>query len=50
MQGDKRFTTGGGLLARLFAPGFATVLDLIDRTLECAGIDATIPCSRGSIR
>jgi cyclopropane-fatty-acyl-phospholipid synthase len=43
VHGDKRFTTGGGLLARLFAPGFATVLDLIDRKLEHGGIDAILP-------
>src|SRR4029078_106581 len=43
VQGDKRFTTGGGLLARLFAPGFTTVLDLIDRKLERRGIAATHP-------
>ena len=43
VQGDKRFTTGGGLLAWLFAPGIASVLDRIDSKLESGGIDATLP-------
>ncbi|NUT01084.1 MAG: class I SAM-dependent methyltransferase [Sphingomonas sp.] len=43
VQGDRGFTTGGGFLARLFAPGFATIIDLIDRKLETGGIDATLP-------
>ena len=46
VHGDKGFTTGGGLLARLFAPGITTVLDLIDRRLESGGIDATLPDGR----
>ena len=43
VHGDKRFTTGGGLLARLFAPGITSVLDRIDSKLESGGIDATLP-------
>jgi cyclopropane-fatty-acyl-phospholipid synthase len=41
--GDRRFATGGGLLARLTAPAFANVLDQVDRRLVCGGIDATLP-------
>jgi cyclopropane-fatty-acyl-phospholipid synthase len=43
VRGDRGFTTGGGLLARLLAPGVATLLDRIDRHLESGGIDVTLP-------
>ena len=43
VHGDKRFTTGGGLIARIVAPGVRGVLDRIDRHLEHGGIDATLP-------
>ena len=43
VHGGKRFTTGGGLLARLLAPGIASVLDRLDGKLESGGIDATLP-------
>ena len=43
VHGDKRFTTGGGLIARLIAPGVRGVLDRIDRHLDHGGIDATLP-------
>jgi len=40
---DRRFATGGGLLARLFGGSFRRVLDRVDRGLERGGIDATLP-------
>lgn len=43
VHGDKGFTTGGGLLPRLLAPGLSTIVDRIDRHLESGGIDATLP-------
>ena len=43
VQGDRSFTTGGGLLGRLIAPAFAAVVDSVDRRLEMGGIDATLP-------
>jgi cyclopropane-fatty-acyl-phospholipid synthase len=43
VHGDRRFTTGGGLVARLVAPAFAYVLDPIDGRLERGGIDGTLP-------
>jgi len=43
VQGDRGFTTGGGLIARLVAPAIAGVLDRIDSRLESGGIDVTLP-------
>ena len=43
LHADRRFATGGGLVARLTAPAFAKVLDEIDRRLGKGGIDATLP-------
>ncbi len=43
VHADRRFATGGGLLARLTSPAFAKVLDEIDRCLAFGGIDATLP-------
>jgi len=43
VRADRRFATGGGLIARLSAPAFAKVLDEIDRRLVCGGIEATLP-------
>ena len=43
MHGDRGFATGGGLVARLLAPAFATVLDHIDRRLAVGGIETTLP-------
>jgi cyclopropane-fatty-acyl-phospholipid synthase len=43
LRADRRFSTGGGKLARLAAPAFAKVLDEIDRRLVAGGIDATLP-------
>ena len=46
LHADRRFSTGGGKLARLAAPAFARVLDEIDRRLVVGGIDATLPGGR----
>jgi len=43
VHADRRFATGGGLIARLSAPAFAKVLDEIDRRLTVGGIEATLP-------
>jgi len=43
VQGDRGFTTGGGLLSRMVAPAFAALVDSIDKRLEFGGIDATLP-------
>lgn len=40
---DRGFSTGGGLWARLLAPGFRRLLDHVDRGLEAGAIDATLP-------
>jgi len=43
VRADRRFATGAGVAGRLVAPGFKRILDLLDRRLECGGIDATLP-------
>jgi cyclopropane-fatty-acyl-phospholipid synthase len=43
VRADRRFATGGGLLARLTAPAFARVLDEIDRKLPVGGIETILP-------
>ncbi len=43
---DRRFATGGGLLARLLSGRFERILDRIDRGLECGAIEATLPDGR----
>ena len=43
VHGDRGFTTGGGLVARLMAPAIGGILDRIDRRLERGGIDVTLP-------
>jgi cyclopropane-fatty-acyl-phospholipid synthase len=40
---DRAFATGAGAFARLFAPGFTRVLDMIDRGLAEGRIEATLP-------
>ena len=42
-EADRIFATGGGLLARLSARGFAKVLDRIDAGLEAGALQATLP-------
>lgn len=48
VRADRRFATGGGMVARLSAPAITRVLDRIDRSLGAGGIDATLP--DGSVR
>jgi cyclopropane-fatty-acyl-phospholipid synthase len=48
MRADRRFATGGGLVARLSAPAITRVLDEIDKRLSTGGIETTLP--DGSIR
>ena len=43
VHADRRFATGGGLIARLSAPAIARVLDQIDRKLDCGGLEARLP-------
>ena len=43
VHGDRGFSTGGGLVARLAAPAFARVVDRIDRRLETGGVEVTLP-------
>lgn len=43
VQADRRFATGGGMIARLTAPAFSKVLDEIDRRLLCGGIEVIVP-------
>jgi cyclopropane-fatty-acyl-phospholipid synthase len=43
VQADRGFATGGGLLSRLFAGGFARLLDRIDAGLAHGRIEATLP-------
>jgi len=43
LHADRRFATGGGVLARLTAPAFAKLLDEIDRRLAAGGIEVIRP-------
>ena len=43
LHADRRFATGGGLLARLAAPAFRLVVDQIGRRLAVGGIEVTLP-------
>ena len=43
VRGGLLFVNGSGLVSRLFARGFAYVLDEIDEQLEAGGIDLTQP-------
>ena len=43
VQADRRFATGGGLIARLAAPAFASILDQLDQRLLLGGIHGTLP-------
>jgi cyclopropane-fatty-acyl-phospholipid synthase len=45
---DRRFATGGGLLAHLLSGSFSRILDRINRGLEQGAIEATLP--NGSYR
>lgn len=43
IRADRGFATGGSLIGWAVAPGFARVLDSLDRRLKTGGIDATLP-------
>jgi cyclopropane-fatty-acyl-phospholipid synthase len=43
VRADRGFAVGGGIAARLVAPAFAKVLDLLDARLARGGIEATLP-------
>ena len=43
VHADRRFSTGGGLIARLSAPAITRVLDEIDRRLACGGLETILP-------
>jgi cyclopropane-fatty-acyl-phospholipid synthase len=43
VRADRRFATGGGMLARLVSPAFSRVLDAVDRRLDHGGLDAIVP-------
>jgi cyclopropane-fatty-acyl-phospholipid synthase len=43
IAGGRRFNSGGGVIARLFAPLFARVLDHVDAGLAEGRIEATLP-------
>ena len=43
LRADRRFSTGGGFLARLSAPAIGRVLDEIDPRLEFGGLEAILP-------
>jgi len=43
VRADRGFATGAGVIGRIAAPAFATVLDRLDERLELGGIEATLP-------
>jgi len=43
VRADRGFATGGGMLARLFAPALSHVLDEVDRRLDHGGLDTIVP-------
>jgi cyclopropane-fatty-acyl-phospholipid synthase len=43
VRADRRFATGGGVLARLISPALDKLLGEIDRKLVSGGFDATLP-------
>ena len=43
VRADRGFAVGGGIAARLVAPTFAKILDLLDARLAWGGIEATLP-------
>jgi cyclopropane-fatty-acyl-phospholipid synthase len=44
--GDRRFATGGGILARLASPALSKILDEIDKRLGVGGIETILPDGR----
>ncbi len=49
VRADRGFATGGGIAARLFARGFARVLDRVDQGLEQGRIEAILPDSSARV-
>src|SRR3982751_6010946 len=43
VRADRRFSTGGGIFARLTAPAISKIVDEIDRRLPRGGIEVTLP-------
>ena len=43
MRAGRSFGSGSGLLGRLFASGFAQLLDILDQRIACGGIESTLP-------
>jgi cyclopropane-fatty-acyl-phospholipid synthase len=43
VRADRRFATGGGVLARVTAPAISRVIEQIDRRLTCGGFEVTLP-------
>lgn len=43
VRADRRFATGGGIIARLVAPAFSNVIEEIDARLLSGGIEAILP-------
>lgn len=43
IKADKRFATGGGVMAHFLAPGFRSLLDRVDQGMEEGAIEATLP-------
>lgn len=43
LSADKRFATGGGLVARAVAPAFALLVDQLHQRIRIGGIDGTVP-------
>ncbi|MEO5577452.1 MAG: cyclopropane-fatty-acyl-phospholipid synthase family protein [Sphingomicrobium sp.] len=43
VRADRGFATGAGVIGRVTAPAFATVLDRLDERLELGGIEVTLP-------
>ena len=43
VRADRGFATGAGVIGRIVAPAFATVLDRLDERLVLGGIEATLP-------
>ena len=43
VRADRRFATGGGLVARLIAPAFRLLLDQLHGRMRLGGIDGTLP-------
>ena len=43
VHADRRFSTGGGAIARFVSPAFTKILDQIDSRLVCGGFELVLP-------